>query len=98
MIKYDGTVRNAVERIQQFIYGDSGVDTVRQYEYKFKMMEMSNPEIKEKYAFTKEEMSKLKDWTDKDNNKYYHNVLEMRDNLRRTPSVLNLALALAKIA
>lgn len=84
MIKYDGTVRNAVERIQQFIYGDSGVDTVRQYEYKFKMMEMSNPEIKEKYAFTKEEIGKLKDWTDKDNNQYYRNVLAMRDNLRRT--------------
>jgi hypothetical protein len=52
MVKYDGTVRNAVERIQQFIYGDSGIDTVKQYDYKFKMMEMNNMEMVDKFKFT----------------------------------------------
>jgi intein/homing endonuclease len=45
MVNYDCTVRNAVGRIQQFIYGDSGADTVKQYAYKFHMIEMSNNEI-----------------------------------------------------
>jgi DNA-directed RNA polymerase beta' subunit len=84
MIKYDGTVRNAVERIQQFIYGDSGIDTVRQYDYKFKIMEMSNSEIADKFKFSKDELKKLKDYSEKDNDEYYKNILKMRDHLRQT--------------
>ena len=52
MVNYDGTVRNAVGRIQQFIYGDCGVDTVKQYEYRFKMMEMSNTELSDKFKYS----------------------------------------------
>jgi DNA-directed RNA polymerase II subunit RPB1 len=83
IVKYDGTVRNAVERIQQFIYGDSGVDTVKQYEYKFKMMEMSNDQMKEVFKFTKEELEKLK-FSNNDNEILFQKMLDMRDNLRRT--------------
>jgi len=84
MVNYDGTVRNAVGRIQQFIYGDCGVDTVKQYEYRFKMMEMSNSEINDKFIFNKEELKKVKNFTEKDNEVYYNNLLEMRDKLRTT--------------
>ena len=84
MIKYDGTVRNAVERIQQFIYGDSGIDTVRQYDYKFSIMEMSNTEIANKFKFTKDELKKFSNYTEKDNEEYYKNILKIRDHLRRT--------------
>jgi hypothetical protein len=66
MVKYDGTVRNAVERIQQFIYGDSGIDTVKQYDFKFKIMEMNNAEIADKFKFTKEELAKLKNYSEKE--------------------------------
>jgi DNA-directed RNA polymerase beta' subunit len=84
MVKYDGTVRNAVERIQQFIYGDCGVDTVKQYDYKFKMMEMNNAEIADKFKFTKEELKNVKNFTEKDNESFYKEMLKMRDHLRET--------------
>ncbi len=84
MIKYDCTVRNAVERIQQFIYGDNGIDTTRQYTYSMKLMELSNKDISEKYKFTKDELVKLKNFNEKDNENMYKEVLEMRDHLRKS--------------
>jgi DNA-directed RNA polymerase II subunit RPB1 len=84
MVNYDGTVRNAVGRILQFQYGDSGADTVKQYEYNFKVMEMGNEEIKTKYGMVKEELSKVKGWTEADNKKFVDRIIEMRDKLRKT--------------
>ncbi len=84
MVKYDGTVRNAVERIQQFIYGDSGIDTVKQYDFKFKIMEMNNAEIGDKFKFTKEELKNLKNYSEKENDAFYKEILSMRDHLRQT--------------
>ena len=84
MVKYDGTVRNAVERIHQFIYGDSGVDTVKQYDYKFKIMNMTNSEIANVYKFTKDELKQVEKFTESDNNKYYEMIKNMRDHLRQT--------------
>ncbi len=84
MVNYDGTVRNAVGRIQQFIYGESGADTVKQYEYKFQLMEMSNSEVAERFKFTKEELGKVKNFTEADNTKFYKSMLEFRDKLRET--------------
>lgn len=84
MVNYDGTVRNAVGRILQFQYGDSGADTVKQYEYNFKIMEMGNEEIKTKYGMVKEELAKVKGWTEADNKKFINRIIEMRDNLRKT--------------
>ena len=84
MVNYDGTVRNAVGRILQFQYGDSGADTVKQYEYNFKLMEMGNEEIKAKYELTKEEMGKIKGWTESDNKDFVKIILQIRDNLRKT--------------
>lgn len=82
MVNYDGTVRNAVGRILQFQYGDSGADTVKQYEYNFKLMEMGNEEIKAKYGMNKEELSKVKGWTETDNKEYIKTMIEIRDKLR----------------
>jgi len=84
MIKYDGTVRNAVDRIQQFIYGDSGIDTVRQYDYKFKIMDMNNAEVADKFKFTKEELKNLKNYSEKENEAFYKDMLKMRDHLRES--------------
>ena len=84
MVNYDCTVRNAVGRIQQNIYGDSGADTVKQYAYKFNMIEMSNSEMIAKYKFTKEELKGIKNFSEKDNKDYVNLLMEMRDNLRQT--------------
>ena len=84
MVKYDGTVRNAVERIQQFIYGDSGIDTVKQYDYKFKIMEMNNAEVAEKFKFSKEELKNVKNFSEANNDAFYKEILAMRDHLRQS--------------
>ncbi len=84
MVNYDGTVRNAVGRIQQFIYGESGADTVKQYDYKFQIMEMSNSEVSDKFKLTKEELAKVKNFSESDNDKFYKNMLKYRDHLRET--------------
>lgn len=90
MVNYDGTVRNAVGRILQFQYGDSGADTIKQYEYKFKLMEMGNEEINNKYRMTKDELNKVKGWTDKDNTEFVKKIMEIRDKLRITQTKTTL--------
>ena len=90
MVNYDGTVRNAVGRILQFQYGDSGADTVKQYEYNFKLMEMGDEEIKIKYGMTKEELNKVKGWTETDNKNFVKKIMDIRDKLRFTQTKTTL--------
>lgn len=90
MVNYDGTVRNAVGRILQFQYGDSGADTVKQYEYNFKLMEMGNEEVNTKYSMNKEELSKVKGWNESNNKEFVKSIMEMRDKLRETQTKTTL--------
>lgn len=83
MVKYDGTVRSAVNQIIQFIYGDSGADTTRQYEYTMKMLEQSDTDIEKIHKFTESEMDEAK-ITKKDNDEIYELILSLRDKLRIT--------------
>lgn len=81
MIKYDGTVRNANDRVIQFVYGDSGVDTTKQYEYVIKMIEMNNEEMTSKFIFTPQELKAVKG-TEEDNIRIYDTVIQLRDVVR----------------
>jgi len=82
MVKYDGTVRTANDTLLQPIYGDSGADTTKQYEYTIKFIEMSNKDLENKHKFTSEELKDLKDYKEKDNNSVYELIKFMRDDLR----------------
>lgn len=82
MIRYDGTVRTASNSILQFIYGDSGVDTTKQYEYNMKLIEMNNSDIVQKHFFTKDELNNFDNFSEKDNDDYYQYLIRMRDLLR----------------
>lgn len=82
MIKNDGTVRNANNRVIQLVYGDSGTDTTKQYEYVVKMLEMDNNEVKNKFKFTEQELKNIKNFSNEDNNKLYDNIIKMRDLMR----------------
>ena len=84
IVKYDGTVRNAVERIQQFVYGDAGIDTVKQSSYNIKFMDLGNKDLKEKYLFSKDELKIVKNFNDKDNEQLFEEMKQMRDHLRQT--------------
>jgi len=84
MVGYDGTVRNAVGRICQYIYGDSGADSTKQFKYIFHIMDKGDPDVEREYKLTKDEMKEVKNFTDKDNNDYYKLMLNVRDHLRIT--------------
>ena len=83
MIKNDCTLRTANDMIVQVVYGNSGADTTKQFLYEIKMIEMSNAEIEKKYKFTAEELKSFKDFSEKENDKYYKLLLSMRDNNRK---------------
>ena len=57
MVKYDGTVRTANNSVLQFVYGDSGADTTKQYSYMIKLMEMGNKEMAKEHKFSTEELT-----------------------------------------
>ena len=78
---YDCTVRTASNGILQFIYGDTGADTSKQYEYPLKILEMNNSDIAAKHKFTKDELKNV-DWDEKSNDAFYRTVLEIRDILQ----------------
>ena len=84
MVGNDGLVRNSVERVCQYVYGDSGADSVKQYKYIFYLMDKGNKGIEEEYKLTKEEMKKTTNFTEKDNENYYKLMLNVRDHLRKT--------------
>lgn len=90
-VKYDSTVRNSNNTIFQFTYGDSGIDTTRQSIQSFEMLEKGNDTIAKKIKFTDQELKNFKNFTAKDNDKYYKAVIELRDLLRdsRTKTAIN---------
>jgi DNA-directed RNA polymerase beta' subunit len=81
-VKYDSTVRTANDTLLQLIYGDSGVDTSRQYNYNFELLDQkyNYSGLKELLLFTKEEMSGL-DYTEQENEEYAKKIIKMRNKL-----------------
>jgi DNA-directed RNA polymerase II subunit RPB1 len=83
-VSNDLTVRTMNNTIIQFIYGDSGIDTTRQYSHNMKLIKMDNVELANKYKFTKQELKNFKTFNETDNNKYYKMLLHMRDDMRES--------------
>ena len=82
-ITYDGTVRLANNTIVQFVYGDSGSDATKQFEYKFKMIGLNNTELRDKFTFSDSELKTLKNFKEYDNKKLFHEMREMRNKIIR---------------
>lgn len=83
VIAYDGTVRISSNAVVQFVYGDTGADTTKQYEYNIGIIEMGDKEIEKKFKFTKEELKNI-NFSETENNEYYNDILQMRDLIRST--------------
>lgn len=81
LIKYDRTVRTANNAIVQFIYGDTGSDTTKQYEYNVKILEMGDIELKEKYKIKDNDLNKL-NFSKKNNDLFFEEIINLRDKLR----------------
>lgn len=83
-VKYDGTVRTSNDTIIQYIYGDCGINTVKQSGHVFKMLEMGNKEIADKIKFTEQELKNFKKFSAKENTAYVDTVRELRNLLRNS--------------
>ena len=81
MIKYDGTVRNANDDIMQFVYGDNGMDCIRQISHKLNTIILNNNDMRKIYKLDPKQLTNK--FTKKINDKYFNDLLESRDNLRK---------------
>ena len=84
MIKYDLTVRNANDTILQFTYGDNGIDSTKQSHVTLKLLSMGNKEVSNKFKFTKQELKNYPTFSSNDNDRYYEDLLGMRNLLRNS--------------
>ena len=85
-VKYDGTIRTANDTIVQMLYGDSGIDQVKQTEVKVNIVNMNNDSIKKHFVFTDSELKKLeKNNSDikNINKKLSSDMIFFRDELRK---------------
>ena len=85
-VTYDGTVRMTNGNVVQYLYGESGIDQVKQTQLKLDIINMNNDELGKILAFTKDEVSKLdkkfkKKFTNFNQN-LYNQLKSFRDNLR----------------
>ena len=97
-VKYGGTVRNGVNNIVQFAYGDDGIDPCKLNKQELKLIEYSNEEMAKKYLITEESMTLLKNIMTADSYKEmtsqkdyinhlradYELVMEIRDTARKS--------------
>lgn len=85
-INYDCTLRTATGSVIQFIYGDSGADTTKQYNYAIDMLQMNDPELEKRFKFSSEEMKSIssKNFTNEDNEKYFVFLKKFRDDIRKS--------------
>ena len=96
-VEYDGTVRNANDKLIQCVYGDNGINTEKQIEQKIGLMSANNATIREKYIYSKNELASLK----KTNTKYttdlnealYTKMIMMRDHMRQIQKAISTSAA-----
>lgn len=95
-VKYDGTVRNANDKVLQYVYGDNGLNTEMQIEQKIGLIAANNKAVRNKYVFTNEEITKLKKdgittdkYTAANNEMVYEKMISMRNKIREIQRVRN---------
>lgn len=102
-VEYDGTVRNANDKLIQCVYGDNGINTENQIDQKIGLMGANNKAIRDKYCYTDEEINDLVEnygmdekYTPKLNDALYRKLLAMRDRMRQIQRVVNVSSAAFK--
>ena len=100
-VEYDGTVRNANDKLIQCVYGDNGINTEKQMEQKIDLISSDNATIRSKYIYSDEEIDELKlvknkGYTPDFNEKLYKKLVVMRDTLRTIQRKLSTSYAAFK--
>jgi len=94
-VEYDGTVRNANDKIIQYTYGDNGINTEKQIDQKIELMAANNETVRSRYTYTKEEIAELKKngmtekYTTELNEALYRKLISLRDYMRRIQKSIN---------
>jgi DNA-directed RNA polymerase II subunit RPB1 len=96
--EYDGTVRNANDKIIQCVYGDNGINTENQIEQKIGLLAANNENVRNRYTYTKAEIDELiknngasEKYTMKLNEALYNKLIAMRDRIREIQRALNIS-------
>ncbi len=89
MINNDFTVRSSNNVLVQYVYGDSGVNTIKQRKQKLNFITYNNQTLMEKLCFSKDHLQDISKSTKQDlktlekfNNEVYDYIKDMRDQLR----------------
>ena len=80
MIRYDGTVRNSVGEVVQFLYGDDGMDGVGIENQKMEHLRMDDAKLEQVYRIDLDSDFKP-DWIDTGHWEQMRNDLEVREVL-----------------
>jgi DNA-directed RNA polymerase II subunit RPB1 len=90
-VEYDGTVRNANNKVIQYVYGDNGINTEKQIEQKIALITLNDQEVRQKYIYSQEELAKITGKYDGQiNERLYQKLISLRDRLRRIQIRINL--------
>ena len=84
LVGYDCTLRTATGSIIQFIYGDSGTDTTKQYSYSIDLLLLNNKDLEKKYKFNDDEIKSLSGFNKKMNEEYFEMIKNFRDTFRQS--------------
>jgi DNA-directed RNA polymerase II subunit RPB1 len=98
MVEYGLTVRNANDKIIQYVYGGNGINVERQIEQTIGLVTSDNTEIRHKYVYTEEELKMMHrkkqanvKYSLELNEKLYHKLVVMRNNIREIQKSTNLS-------
>jgi DNA-directed RNA polymerase II subunit RPB1 len=87
--EYDGTVRNANDKIIQLVYGDAGLNNERIVEQRIHMLKQNNKQLLNSCTYTEKELTKIRKihpdtkYDSKTNDKLGRKLIKMRDQLRQ---------------
>ena len=97
-VEYDGTVRNANDKIIQCVYGDNGINTENQIKQTIELISANNQTIREKYLYSKEEISQMRKeydinekYTTEINESLYNKLVGMRDHIRKLQTKISVS-------
>jgi len=86
-VEYDGTVRNANDKIIQMIYGDNGISTEKQVSQKIQLIGLNNKSVRDRYIYNPEELKSISNanskYTKDLNDALYNKLISMRDKMRQ---------------
>ena len=88
-VEYDGSVRNANDKLIQCAYGDNGINTENQVSQKIGLMRANNQVIRDSYIYSEADIKELlrskisSKYSVKINEALYGKLVSMRDSMRK---------------